>query len=218
MRAISEIGIRWFRVHGVDDLAIDDVERRRLLLEDERGDLQDVALERARGLQRGLAADAGATAGPGGAAVRRHLGIAGDDLDVLLREAELIGHDLADDRLGALPLLGDRDQAAHLARRRQAEDRAVLRGDARTADAVEGRARIGDLDEGRDADAAIDAALAQLGLLGAQRIIIHHLVQPLQAGLMRQRLEAVAGRRSLRIGIVSDQVLRADREGIETEP
>ena len=100
---------------GVDDLAIDDVECRWLLLEDERGDLQDVAPERARGLQRGLAADAGAAAGPGRAAMRRHLGIAGDDLDVLLRDAELIRHDLADDRLGALPLLGDRDQAAHLA-------------------------------------------------------------------------------------------------------
>ena len=51
--------------------------------------------------------------------MRRHFGIAGDDLDVLLRDAELIGHDLADDRLGALPLLGDRDQAAHVAGRRE---------------------------------------------------------------------------------------------------
>nr|WP_246788795.1 hypothetical protein [Bradyrhizobium sp. CIR48] len=201
----------------IDDLAIEDIERRWLLLQNERGNLQDVALERARGLQRGLAADAGAAAGPGRAAMRRHLGISGDDLDTLLREAQLIGHDLADDRLGALPLLGDRDQAAHLARGRQAQDRAVLRRDARTADAIERRAGIGDLDEGRDADAAIDAALAQVGLLGTKCVIAHHFVQALQAGLMRQRLEAVAGRRGLRIGIVGDDVLRPDGKGIETE-
>ena len=34
---------------------------------------------------------------------------------------------------------------------------------------------------------------------------------------MRQRLETVAGRRGLRIGIISDQILRSDREGIETD-
>ncbi|MHC2348642.1 hypothetical protein ACVMIL_009852 [Bradyrhizobium barranii subsp. barranii] len=103
---------------------------------------------------------------------------------MLLRKAELIGHDLADDRLGALPLLGDRDQAADLARRRQAQNRAVLRGNSRTADTIKSRAGIRDLDEGRNADAAIDAALAQVGLLGAQRLITHHLVQALQAGLV----------------------------------
>nr|WP_245448118.1 hypothetical protein [Bradyrhizobium nitroreducens] len=170
---------------SVHDLAVDDVERRWLLLQNECGDLQDVALERARGLQRGLATDAGTAAGPGRTAMRCHLGISSDDLDVLLRDTELIGHDLADDRFGALSLLGHRDHAADLARRSQAQYRTVLRGDARAPDAVESRTGIGDLDEGRNADTAMDAALAQIRLLGAQRGIIHHLVQALQAGLVR---------------------------------
>ena len=73
-----------------------------------------------RPLQRGFTADAGAATGPGRAAMRRDSVSPVMTLTRLAVDAEVLGDDLADDRLRALALLGHRDQASDLAGRRDA--------------------------------------------------------------------------------------------------
>jgi hypothetical protein len=91
----------------VDHLAHDDVEALRLRLQHGAGDLEDLLLEGDGRLQRRLAADAGAAAGPGAAAIGRRLGVAGDDLHLGDRHADAMGDDLREDGLRALALFGD---------------------------------------------------------------------------------------------------------------
>ncbi len=91
----------------VDDLAVDEVERVGRRLQHGAGHLQRGVLDRQARLQRRLAADAGAAAGPGAAAVGRGQRVAGDDAHLLDGHADGLGHDLAHDGLGALALLGD---------------------------------------------------------------------------------------------------------------
>ena len=69
---------------------------------------------------------------------------------------------------------------------------AVLRGNLRTADAIERRAGIGNLDEAGDANAAMDVLRPQGGLLGAQRVVVHHFDELGERCMMRQLLEAQA--------------------------
>src|SRR5262249_45281375 len=100
---------------GVDDLSILDVELFRLRLKDRGRDREDVLLELLGRLERRLAADAGAAAGPVGAAIGRRLRVAGDDLHDLGVDAEVFGHDLTDDGLRSLTVLADADQALYFA-------------------------------------------------------------------------------------------------------
>ena len=108
------------------------------------------------GLQHRLAADARAARRPGAAAVGRDAGIAGNDADLFHRDADGARRDLREDALGALPLLGDAAHHRHHAGGLEAQRRAVLRRDARAADAVERGRGIGHLDHRREPDAAID--------------------------------------------------------------
>ena len=139
------------------------------------------------GLQRGLAADAGAAAGPGAAAVGRGQRVAGDDAHLLDRHAHALGHDLADDGFRALALLGDAGGGHHRAVGIDAHGAAVLRRDARAADAVHEGAGVGQLDEAGKADAAMDALGAQPLLLGAQGGVVHHGQQLVERGSMCDR-------------------------------
>ena len=200
---------------GIDDPAGTYIEPVRLLLQDRPRQRDDVFLELARGAQRGFAADAGTTAGPHRTAMWRVFGVAGNHLDALAIDAEMFADDLSDDGLGALPQLGHRNGATHIARWRDGDHRPILRRNTCAADAIEGRAGIGNLDERRDADAAIDIAPAQLSLLCTQPVVIHQLAQPRQTGMVRQRLELVTGRRGARIGIVGDQIAAANLDRIE---
>src|SRR5262249_62263628 len=75
---------------------------------------------------------------------------------------------------------------------------AVLGRNRRTGGAVIGRAVGGLLAERADADAAMDAAPAQLALLPAQLIVVHQLHEPLQAFVERHGLESLATRRHAR--------------------
>ena len=95
---------------------------------------------------------------------------------------------------------------------------AILRRDARAADAVESGARIGHFDEARKADAAMNAAFASLGLIAAKPVIVHHGHELLERGLMRERFELDAGRCVARVGVVGDQVQPPDLGGIHADP
>ena len=129
-----------------------------------------------------------------------------------------LGRDaLRDHGLGALALLGDAGVAEDRAGGVEPHGRAVLRRDARAADAVERRRRIGHLDEGRKADAAIDALLAQLLLLGAQPGVVHHRVEMRQRLVVRQRLELDAGRALRGIGVVGDEIAPADFQRVHAD-
>ena len=132
------------------------------------GDGEHVAAQRLAGLPGRFAADAGRARGPGAAAIGRVVGVAGDHAHLVDGDAERGGDALRDHGFGALALLGDAGRHDDRALRVELHGGAVLRGDAGAADAVEGGGRIGHLDEAGKADAAIDALLAQLLLLGAQ--------------------------------------------------
>ncbi len=188
----------------------------RLLLQDGACDRKHIVSQFPGRLQRGFTADTGPATGPGRTTVRSHFGVASDDLHARAVDAEMLGDDLTDDGLGALPQLGDRDQAADVAGRCDFQDRAILRGNTCAADAVKSRARVGDLDERHDADAAMNTPRPQFGLLSANPIIVHHCPQLCETGVMRQRFELVAGRRRARIGIVRNQVTRTDIQNIES--
>ena len=74
-----------------------------------------------------------------------------------MRHAEARRDALRDHGFGALALLADAGVAEDRAGGVEPDRRAILRGNARAADAVERRRRVGHLDEGGKADAAIDA-------------------------------------------------------------
>ena len=124
---------------------------------------------------------------------------------------------LRDHRFGALALLADAAVHADIALRVELHGGAVLRGDARAADAVEGGRRVGHLDEGSEADAAVDALRAQLLLLGAQAGVVHHGVEMGERLVMRELLELQAGRRLRRIGVVGEQIAPAQFERVHAD-
>ena len=47
--------------------------------------------------------------------MRRYVGVAGDDPNGFVVDAELVSDDLRDNRLGSLPVLADANEAMHLA-------------------------------------------------------------------------------------------------------
>ena len=137
------------------------------------------------------------------------------DAHLLDRHAHALGHDLADDGFRALALLGDAGRRHHRAVGIDAHGAAVLRRDARAADAVHEGAGVGELDEARKADAAMDALGAQPLLLGAQGRVVDHVQQLVERGLVRQALELHAGGRRARVGAVLHQVAAAELDRIQ---
>ena len=120
-------------------------------------------------------------------------------------------------RLGALALLGDAGMDEHGAGRIEPQGGAVLRGDARAADAVERGRRVGHLDERGQADAAVDAARAQPRLLGAQAGVIHHPQDLVERGVVRELLEPDAGGAGRRIGVVGDEIAPPDLDRVDAD-
>ena len=204
-------------IPGVHDRIADDIELGGRRLQDRGGDIQDVAAQHLGGLQGGFAADPGAARGPGAAAIGRVVGIAENDADPLHRDAEHAADDLRGQRFRALPLLADAGLADHRSRGIQPHRDAVLRRDAGAADAIEGRARIGDLDEAGDADAAVNVFAAQRRLFGPQGVVVHHLHQLVEGGMMRQQLEAQARRRCAGVAVIRNQVAAADLHRIHAD-
>ncbi len=190
----------------VDDHAVLDVERLRVGLQELARNLADIDAQRLGRLEDGLAADARAARAPG-AATRRHvIGVAGDDLHLVRRGAKGGRRNLAHDGVGALPLLGDRGMDDDGTARIQPHLRAVLGGDARTADAVHRGTRVGQLDHRREANTAVDALAAQLLLLRAHACVIHRGHQLVERGVVRQALKGDAAGTVGRVVVIGDQV------------
>ena len=142
----------------------------------------------------------------GAEAVRRAVGVAVADLDVLGRDPELLGHDLGERRLVALALGLGADRDHRLARRVDAQVGAVVH---RQPEDVHVLARAGAdaLGEERDADPHQLAAGPLLGLLAAQVLVAGDLHRDLHrlgvvAGVIRP-----AGRRLIRELLGRDEAL-----------
>ena len=169
MRPISDERHAPGAAGAIDHDAVDDVERGRVGLQQHAGDLEDLLAQVARRLVDRLAADRHRARAVGAAAVGNGVGIAGDHAHALHRHAERRGRDLAHHGIGALALLGHADRADDAAVGLEPDDAGVLQRDRRAADAVVAvRARARALDEAGDADAAVDARLAQPRLLAAR--------------------------------------------------
>ena len=59
--------------------------------------------------------------------------------------------------------------------------------------------------EGEDLTAIYNSGQHLLGLIGAQRCVVHHRQNLVERGVMRELLEFDAGRKSIGIGVVGDQ-------------
>src|SRR5439155_22711289 len=103
-------------------------------------------------------------------------GVAGHDLDVLDRDAELVTHDLREGRLLALAVWLGADVGADHAGGIDAHDRAVVQPAAKPDGSRHlGGAEAADLAVGRDADAQVAPFFAPFGLLGAELLVVEHL-------------------------------------------
>ena len=156
------------------------------------------------------APDVGRGARPVGAqAIGRRVGVAVLDLDVLDREAELLGDDLGVGRLVTLALGLDPDAGQHLAGRMDADLAAVVHLQADDVEVV-GRPGPDDLGEAADADAHQLAAFPLLELFLAQPGV----VDPVHRHLERRRVVAgvvlPARRRLVRELLGLDEVLHPE--------
>ena len=116
---------------------------------------------------------------------------------------------------GALALIGDAGFAADAAVRLQRQPAGLVRGNANLHRAVQRRADRGLLDVHGKPDAAVDAALALLGLLPAEPIVVHQRQQPVMAAIERKLTEHDAadglGVRLRGFGVVAATKSRQDR-------
>ena len=189
-------------------------QRLRLGLQHCARHLQHLRAQGLGGLIHRLAADARPARGPCAAAIGHHRRVARGHVHVADLHAHHLGGDLREDRLGALPLLGDRVRHVHRARGVEPRRRPVLRGDGRAADAVEHRRGVGDLDHAHEPDAAIHALPAQPVPLRLQPLVVHHLQQLGEALLVRQVRELHPLRRGTGIAVVAAQVEGAQRRRV----
>src|SRR5262249_9304206 len=143
--------------------------------------------------------------------------IAGDHAHLRNGDTDSLRHDLAHDGLGPVALVGAARGCHDGAVGVNAHATAVLRGDARTADAIHERAWVGQLDEARQTDAAVDTLPAQSLLLIAQRRVVHHAEQLGEGCLVAEALKLHAGGRGTRIAAVFHQIAAAGFDGIEAE-
>ena len=118
---------------------------------------------------------------------------------------------------GALALFGDAGMDSDGALRVEFDGGAILRRDLGAADAVERRRRIGHLDETGEADAAIDAFLAQCLLLGAQAGVIDHRVEMRESLVMRELFKLEARRGLRRIAVIGKQIAAADFQRVHAD-
>ena len=153
-------------------------------------------------------------------ALGRDLGVAVQHLDVLERDAEPVGDDLAERRLVALAVRGGAGDDLDLAGGQHPHAR-VLPAAGAVVERAEhpGRRQAAHLGERRDADAELDrvAGLAALLLLGPQLVVPEHLLGPRGRGLVVAGVVLHAGDRGERELVVLDPVLLADRERVDAD-
>ena len=181
------------------------------------GDRADFLAERARREHRGAAADRHAAARPGASAVRHDGGVSREHGDLVERHVEIVGDDLGERGVGALPLVGDTDQRGDGAARLEAHRGSLLARDRRAAHAVELRAWAGELDEAGKADAEIAALRARRRLLASQAVVRPGLQQPRQRRLIAAAVVDVPRRRGVRELLGTHEIAAAHLAGVELE-
>ena len=152
---------------------------------------EDLLAQVARRLVHGLAADRHRPRAEGAAAVGRGVGVAGDHPHAApsARRAPLAAIWPMTVSV-PWPCSVTPTAQMHAAVGLELDDAGILQRDRRAADAVVAvRPRRRALDEGGDADAAVDALLAQPRLLCAQLRIAHALDERVDAALVRHVLE-----------------------------
>ena len=180
------------------------------------GQLLGLVADLAGGHGGGGAGGGGAAAGVGAETVGRGVGVAVLDDDVVHRQSQLVGDDLGEGRLVALPLGLDADADDGRAGGVDANLGAVEHLDAEDVEGV-GGAGADDLGEGGDADAHQLAALALLLLL-AQQILVADLVERLlQGGGVVAAVVLPAGRRLVGELLGLDEVLEAQLGGVDAD-
>ena len=172
------------------------------------------------GADDGLGADDERARAVGVHALGRDLGVAMEHLDVLERDAEPVGDDLAPRRLVALAVRRDARDDLDLAGREHADAGALPAAGAvveRAEDA--GRREAAHLGERRDADAELDrvVALAAALLLGAQLVVAEELLGLGRRGLVVARVVGHARDGRERELVVRDPVLLAHLERVAAE-
>ena len=188
---------------------VDPLQVVRTDLQQVGGDLLRLVADLAGGHRRCRAGRRRAAAGVGAEAVGRRVGVAVLDDDVVDRQPQLVGHDLGEGRLVALPLRLHADADDGRAGGVDADLGAVEHLDAEDVEGVRG-AGADDLGERRDADPHQFAAGAFLGLL-AQQILVADLVERLvQGGRVIAAVVLPAGRRLVGELLRLDEVLEAE--------
>src|SRR5262249_1001988 len=149
-----------------------DVEGEEIDVEDGRGDLEDVLAQGLAALERRLAADGRRATAPGAATIGGDQRVPGDHAHVFHRHAYRGGRDLGQDRLRALPLLGDAGDAGDVARGLEPRRGPILRTDPRTPGAVGGRAGRGQVEEDAESEPLVHAVRAEAIALAAERLVV----------------------------------------------
>ena len=183
------------------------VRKEYMVLRGERGD---------RNHRGGRAGDRRGAAAVGAEAERRLVGVAVDDLDVLRRDAELLGDDLGERRLVALALRLRRQRHDGLARRVHAQVGAVVH---RQPEDVHVLARAGAdaLGEERHADPHQLAARPLLRLLLAQAGVPDPVHRPLQRRRVGAAVVQQAGPGGEGKLVFADEVFQAKLGGVHVE-
>ena len=170
----------------------------RARLEHRRGDQPRLVAHLARDDRDRAAGDRRRAASVGAEPVRRPVRVAVADLDVLGRDAELLGDDLRERRLVALPLRLAADADHRLARRVHPQVGAVVHGQPEDVHVL-ARPGADALGEEGDADAHQLAAGALLGLLAPQLLVAGDAPWP-RASSRRSSRSRTSSRSSSRTG------------------
>ena len=189
----GDVGERQALVRRAADLvlAVHDLDVLGRRLEHVGGELLGLVGHLVGGARHRLAADGQRARAVGAHAERALGGVAVDDLDLGRVDAEPVGHDLREAGLVALAVRraagvgGDRARRVHAHDRRLPE--AALQAHAARADHAR-RRDAADLHVGGEADAAVDALVAQLGLLAAERVHVDVLEQLVERALIVARV------------------------------
>ncbi len=194
-----------FAGRGIADFSLFQRQRVGRGLQHRRGEIEDVPLQRLAGLQRGFAAHRHAARRPGAAAIGSGGAVAGDDVDIVHADSELVADDLGDAGQRPLPLVGNTGHHADDAGRFQLDGAAVLGGDAGARRAVIDRAEGGGLDEGRHPDAAPHVVFPLRRLFRPQAVVIHDVDAGVETPVQRhvfRRIAADAGQRIVFIAVI----------------
>ena len=200
--------------HG--DLPVPQLDVVGSRLEQVAGDPAHLLRHGPAGEDRRAGAEHGAATAGGAPAIRDEGGVAAHDVDVLDGHAELVGDDLRERRVRALPLIGDADERRDRPARLHAHRRRVLGRDRRAAAPVK-RSRRRQLDEAGEPDAEVPSLAPAARLLLAPARVAALVERELERLEIAAALEDVAEGRGVRELVAPHQIPASDLHRIELQ-